>query len=161
MSTNVNDMGIGPEDLELPSEPGKEIQIVRYKKPNVTKLKGIVPICRSDIMFSSVQIVREGGENNLHSHAGMDGLWFVLKGRVRFYGAGDELIGEFGQHEGVFIPRGAAYWFESAGDEDLEILQVEAFAKGVKNTRTDHKPKRGALLGNFEIFKSDGSKTSG
>ena len=33
---------------------------------------------------------------------------------------------EFGKHEGIHIPRGFYYWFESCGDETLELLQVEA-----------------------------------
>jgi hypothetical protein len=56
---------------------------------------------------------------------------------VKFYGPGDVLIGEFGKHEGILIPRGAEYWFESSSDECLEILQMAAFEKGVKVTRND------------------------
>ena len=154
---NVNDLGISPDELETPSDPGKEPMAFKYRKPDLKAVKGLVPIARSDIVFAAVQVVREGGENNLHSHAGMDGLWFVLKGKVRFYGEGDKLIGEFGPHEGVFVPRGVPYWFESAGEEELEILQVEAFDRKVRNTRVDHQPKR---LKNFEIFRGDGSATA-
>ena len=64
----------------------------------------------------------------------------VRAGRVKFYGPGDVLIGEFGKHEGVLVPRGAEYWFESSGDEDLEILQMAAFEKGVKVERVDAEP---------------------
>ena len=48
--------------------------------------KAIVQLAGSDIIRGRVQVVREGGENNLHSHRGMDGFWMVLAGRVRFYG---------------------------------------------------------------------------
>ncbi len=86
-----------------------------------------------------VQVVREGGENNLHYHTRIDALWMVLKGRVRFYGPDDVVLGEFAQHEGILIPNGARYWFESAGDEELELLQVSAFNEpNPKNSgRTD------------------------
>ncbi len=114
------------------------LQTFRYKKPeNLRNGKGIVQLAKSDIIRGRVQIVKEGGENNLHSHTGMDGFWFVLSGKVKFYGPGDELIGEFGKHEGILIPRGAQYWFESSSDEGLEILQMAAFEKGVKVTRND------------------------
>ena len=33
-----------------------------------------------------------GGENKLHSHPNLDGLWFVLKGKARFYKGHDELL---------------------------------------------------------------------
>lgn len=35
------------------------------------------------------------------------------------------------------MPRGAQYWFESCGDVDLELLQVVAFDRDVKNERVD------------------------
>ncbi len=113
-------------------------QTFSYKKPeNLRRGKGIVQLAQSDIIRGRVQIVREGGENNLHSHTGMDGFWMVLAGQVKFYGPGDVLIGEFGKHEGILIPRGAEYWFESSSDEELEILQMAGFEKGVKVTRND------------------------
>ena len=63
--------------------------------------KGFIALCRTDIMKGVVQVVKKnGGENNLHYHTGMDTFWMVLKGRVRFYGPDDVVIGEFGPHEG-------------------------------------------------------------
>ncbi len=113
-------------------------QTFSYKKPDdLPRGKGIIQLAKSDLIRGRVQVVREGGENNLHSHIGMDGFWMVLAGKVKFYGPGDVLIGEFGKHEGILVPRGAQYWFESSGDEDLEILQMAAFEKGVKTQRVD------------------------
>ena len=117
-------------------------QTFSYKKPELKRGKGIVQLAGSDIIRGRVQIVSEGGENNLHSHRGMDGFWFVLSGRVKFYGPGDVVIGEFGKHEGILVPRGAEYWFESSGDEDLEILQMAAFEKCVKVERVDAAPQK-------------------
>lgn len=114
-----------------------------YVKPSSQNTgKGIVSLCQTDIIRGAVQIVREGGDNNLHSHTGMDGFWMVLNGRVRFYGPGDEVLGEFGRHEGIVMPRNAQYWFESCGDEDLELLQVVAFDRDVKNERVDASPQK-------------------
>ena len=110
-----------------------------YKKPDqLSGDKMIVELAKSDLIRGRVQIVRRGGENNLHSHEGMDGFWMVLKGRVRFYGPGDEVIGEFGQHEGILLPAGEQYWFESCeGGEDLELLQMGAFDPQVPLRRVD------------------------
>jgi len=109
-----------------------------FTKPeNQKDSKAIVSLCQTDIIRGAVQVVKEGGDNNLHSHTGMDGFWMVLKGGVRFYGPGDEVLGEFGPHEGIVMPRGAEYWFESCGDVDLELLQVVAFDRDVKNERVD------------------------
>ena len=86
-------------------------------------------------------MVREGGDNNLHSHKGMDGFWMVLKGRVRWHGP-DGVIGEFGAHEGIVMPRNSRYWFESVGEDTLELLQVVAFDRGVRNERIDVEPRK-------------------
>jgi mannose-6-phosphate isomerase-like protein (cupin superfamily) len=116
-----------------------------YSKPaDVSVGKGFVNLGRRDIVRGAVQVVKKnGGENNLHFHTTSASFWMVLKGRVRFYGPGDVLIGEFGPHEGTITPRYSRYWFENVGDEDLEILQVAAFSEGAKNSgRTDAAPQK-------------------
>jgi mannose-6-phosphate isomerase-like protein (cupin superfamily) len=112
----------------------------RYAKPSgVNAGKGRVNLGKGDIVRGVVQIVKKhGGENNLHYHTTSASFWMVLKGRVRFYGPDDVLIGEFGPNEGTITQRYARYWFENIGDEDLEILQVSAFSEGAQNSgRTD------------------------
>ena len=124
----------------------KQARVFRYQTPEFKGQNAKVWLCRSDIMFAAVKAIREGGENNLHSHTALDGFWFVLKGRARFYGEGDALLADLGPHEGIFLPRGVMYWFETAGDELLEILQVEAIDNSVENRRNDHKPRLAKML---------------
>jgi len=137
----------GPDEtIKLEEQAGEvtdaRIRAFDYAKPPVTEVsKAIVLLGRSDIMRAAVQVVREGGENNLHAHAGMDIFYMVLAGKARFYGTGDALLGEFGPQEGVLIPRNGAYWFESIGDTELELLQVAAFDRSVENKRIDHEPR--------------------
>ena len=151
---NVGGITLALEGIEGAGDPGREASVFRYRRPEELKTnRGIAPLVRSDILFSAVQIIREGGENSLHSHSAMDGFWFVLRGRARFYGAEDKLIAEIGQHEGVFVPRNVPYWFESVGDELLELLQVEAIDKTVKNTLTRHAPKK---VLSMQVFKPEG-----
>ena len=142
--------------LEDPGQAGRGMVVFRYKKPEMQRRRAIVPFCKSDIITAGVQVIREGGETNLHSHAAMDGFWFVLKGKAKFYGDGDRLEAELGPLEGVFVPRNTKYWFESSGSEDLELLQVEAMVKGADNKRTDHRAKR-ADAALPELFKPDGA----
>lgn len=87
--------------------------------------KSFYPLARSDILTAGIQTLTEGGENRLHAHKYVDGFWFVLKGRVRFYDNNDDWI-EVGPSEGVLIPRMVEYWFKKVSDEDVELLQVEA-----------------------------------
>jgi mannose-6-phosphate isomerase-like protein (cupin superfamily) len=150
--SETKELKISADEVEMPSAPMKSMKVVKYTRPSEVAAKLLVPIAHSDIMFCAVQVLREGGENNLHSHQAMDGLWFVLSGRVRFYGADHELIGEFGKHEGVFVPRNVPYWFESVGDEPLEILQAESIDRREKsNKRTDYEPKKASAYTNKVI----------
>ena len=93
---------------------------------DTTRVKQVTNLCRTDIIKAAVQTVRGGGENNLHSHPRRDQIFFVLGGRLRFYTTDDEVVAEVGRHEGILVPRGYPYWFESVGDEVLELLQVAA-----------------------------------
>ena len=96
-------------------------------------------------MKGVVQVVKKhGGENNLHYHTRMDTFWMVLKGRVRFYGPGDVVLGEFGPHEGMVTPRYSRYWFENIGDEDLELLAGRGLC-GRRHGRRPHQ-RRGAEI---------------
>src|SRR5262249_31674869 len=78
-----------------------------YKRPaGINSGKGFVNLGRNDIVRGAVQVVKKhGGENNLHYHTNTASFWMVLKGRVRFYGPGDAVLGEFGPHEGMITPR--------------------------------------------------------
>ena len=111
-------------------------QIFKYEKPSdMPGGKAIVQLAGSDIIRGRVQVVREGGENNLHSHRGMDGRWYLRSGR--FYVRATSLSASLGS-TAIPIPRGEQYWFESASDsEELEILQMAAFEKGTKAERVD------------------------
>ena len=114
-----------------------------YETPdNLVKGKGIVRLCRSDIVYATVQVLQDGGENNMHAHPAQDGVWIVLKGRVKFYGKDNAVLAELGPMQGIHIPRGFYYWFESSSTEKLEILQLEAIDKSVKNERLNATPQK-------------------
>ena len=131
------------------SEPDKNLGLrpFRFAVPEGPQKKKVVRLARTDHMMGIIQVIKSGGENNLHSHAHYDGFWFVLKGRVRFYGDNDVLVGEYGANEGVLVPRNTPYWFESAGEEELHLLQVESFdvplrtKEEVSADRKDHRPR--------------------
>ena len=102
--------------------------------------KGRVDLGRSDRMRGMVHLFKPGGgEAQPHYHANTDCFWLVLKGRVRFHGASDEVVGELGPQEGMIMPAYARYHFENIGDGDLRMLQVLAFhGRDRKDTgRTD------------------------
>ena len=69
----------------------------------------------------------------------------------------DVVLAELGPHEGIFIPRNFPYWFEKIGDEPMEVLQVEAIDRSVKNLRTDYKEQK-ASAASVRMFDLDGGE---
>jgi mannose-6-phosphate isomerase-like protein (cupin superfamily) len=125
-----------PEEKEaFHKEAETRIQPLAYAVPDSGKPKDVMMLGKTGRMRTLVQVVKDGGENNLHYHTNSDTTWMVMQGRVRFYGLGDKLIGEYGPGEGILMPGGARYWFEKAGDEELHLLQVVAAEPGAKAER--------------------------
>jgi mannose-6-phosphate isomerase-like protein (cupin superfamily) len=120
----------------------QEAKEFRYQTPQFEGVKKTLQVCNSDLMKVQVQVVKDGGENNLHTHTGDDAFWYVIRGAVKFYGEGDRLVGEYQKGEGILIPRGYKYWFESAAPEPLEILRVNAKDQNVENQRVDHSAQK-------------------
>lgn len=135
----------------------RDFKVFRYVTPtDMTRERALIPLARSDILISMVQIFRNGGgEQEMHMHTAMDGFWFVLKGRARFYGDNDVLVADLGEHEGVFVPRGAKYWFEAGDCEQLELLQVESIDHRIKNEMIRYDKEKDP--GIVEVYTPEGS----
>ena len=118
----------------------------RHKTPEFEGVKKTWQVCNSDLMKVQVQVVKNGGENNLHTHTGEDAFWYVISGAVKFYGEGDKVIGEYQKGEGILVPRGFKYWFESASNDTLEILRVTAKDQSVDNKRVDLSPQKDWMI---------------
>jgi mannose-6-phosphate isomerase-like protein (cupin superfamily) len=132
------------------------LKVFRYVAPTAMKReRALVPLARSDTLLSMVQIFRPGGgEQEMHTHTAMDGFWFVLRGRARFYGEGDVLVADLGEHEGIFVPRNMKYWFEAGDCEQLELLQVEAIDHRIKNEMIRFVDKKPGIV---EVYSPEGS----
>ena len=118
----------------------------RHKTPEFEGVKKTWQVCNSDLMKVQKQVVKSGGENNLHTHTGEDAFWYVISGAVKFYGEGDKVIGEYQKGEGILVPRGFKYWFESASSEPLEIIRVTAKDQSVDNKRVDLSPRKDWMM---------------
>jgi mannose-6-phosphate isomerase-like protein (cupin superfamily) len=123
-------------------EQVKDFEIFEIKPQIVAKGKQTTELVRTDLIRANVQVVTEGGENNLHAHTAMDAIWVVLQGEVTFYGQGDKVVGKLKKHQGILIPRPNPYWFESSGDEPLVILHVMAYQPGATVKRIDYTPRK-------------------
>ena len=112
----------------------------RYEAPEFESGQRVVIMASSDDMVCLIHLIKDGGEENLHSHPGSDAYWFVLSGRARFYGEGDVELGEIGKHEGIFIPKGFKYWFTGVGSEPVEVFRAASRTPQVKQDRVDFAP---------------------
>ena len=94
-------------------------------------------LVRTDILSVAVQVVASGGETNLHGQMADDAGWLVRGGKARFYTTDDQVVATLEKNEGLLIPRGTPYWFESASDENLVILRMAAKDKNTPDERKD------------------------
>jgi mannose-6-phosphate isomerase-like protein (cupin superfamily) len=129
----------------------------RYAKPEFEGAKRLIKLARTDHLIGIMQVLKKGGEVNLHSHHHVDGFWMVISGSVRFYGDGGECLGDFGPMQGLVVPRDAQYAFENISGEDAELLQLEAFDKAIPDDETliadkvDHEPPKSPVMGLSEL----------
>jgi mannose-6-phosphate isomerase-like protein (cupin superfamily) len=99
--------------------------------------KVVTSAAKTDLISCSVQVIAHGGETNLHAHNGSDAIWLVLAGKARFYTTDNQVVGVIEKNQGLVIPRGTPYWFESEGDDNLVILRFGAQAQNEPDTRTN------------------------
>ena len=121
-------------------------QQFKYVKPETDRVHHVIKLANTDRMHALMHVLKKGGENNLHSHTHQDGLWVVLRGSARFYGEGNNVLGEIGPNEGILIPRGTRYWFESSGDTELlhviALDEAETDERTLVKDRTNHEPTK-------------------
>ena len=108
--------------------------------------KAYYDLAQTPAVKVELQVVEEGGENRMHSHPNLDGVWYVVSGRARFYDENDRPI-EVGAGEGVVVPHDTKYWFEAAGDDALHVfgrpLTVGGTPPIISSERPFHCSERG------------------
>lgn len=95
------------------------------------------PLVICENLWLSSKVYSEGGENALHTHSNDDHAFFILAGRARFFdGDGGEI--EVGPLEGILIPSGVAYRFQSVPPENLVILRMAGAEDDYYTLRARH-----------------------
>ena len=109
----------------------------------------------STLLGLGMQVVLEGGETNRHAHTGQDAAWLVLEGRARFYGKTDNDVFELDPLEGIFIPDGQDYWFESASEKPLKILRMSARDPRAQSKRLNYEDLKSwqTHLGSKRVYR--------
>ncbi|HVB01499.1 MAG TPA: hypothetical protein VNE42_09595 [Acidimicrobiales bacterium] len=128
------------------SEESPQPQLFDIRRPEVNRSKVITRLCKTDMVRGDMQFLKGGGENELHAHLANDGFWLCMEGQFRFYGEGDEIIATLNPKEGILIPSGFSYWFESVGDDVAEILHVASLDPNLPDQRIGGAPTPDAIL---------------
>ena len=95
------------------------------KVPLLTSGRTNQVLARTDTVEVRAKVYAEGGENGLHTHTDEDHTFFILDGEATFYGPDDRPT-VVGRYEGLMIPAGAFYRFQSTGDTNLVLLRFGA-----------------------------------
>ena len=98
-------------------ESGVKAQTFRLRTPLLSQGRShtILASSKGDTgaMNVAIKCYAEGGENEFHAHAREDHTFIVLAGHARFHQP-DQPARELGRNEGILIPAGALYKFETA-----------------------------------------------
>ena len=107
-------------------ETETKAEIFQLRTPLLSKGRLDTVLAETDIMRVWLKTYANGGENVLHAHPGEDHTFVILQGHAKFYDkAGTETV--LGHNQGIMLPRGVHYYFQSCGEEPLVMLRVGAF----------------------------------
>lgn len=106
-------------------EDGKSPQLFRLKTQLLSKGRSDQLLAGTDLMSIRIKCYAQGGENALHSHPAEDHAFIVLDGAAKFFGKDGE-TSVLTKNQGILLPKGSYYKFESCGDTPLVLLRVGA-----------------------------------
>jgi mannose-6-phosphate isomerase-like protein (cupin superfamily) len=81
---------------------------------------------RSELLSVLIKVYASGGENRMHAHVHEDHSFIVLEGEASFHLDDEDNVHVLKPYEGVMLPKGTYYRFESSGDTNLIMLRVGA-----------------------------------
>ena len=112
----------------MDTEDHPKAQIFSLKTPLLSAGQTNTPVAGTDLLKVRVKVYAEGGENALHAHFDEDHSFVVLQGQATFHDdAGNTNVVK--KYEGILLPKGSYYYFQSTGNENLVLLRVGAGRK--------------------------------
>jgi mannose-6-phosphate isomerase-like protein (cupin superfamily) len=100
-------------------------EVFSLKTPLLSSGRTNRALAGTDLLKLRVKVYAEGGENGLHTHNDEDHSFVILQGQATFHDeTGKATV--VNKLEGILLPRGAYYYFQSTGDENLVLLRVGA-----------------------------------
>ena len=85
---------------------------------------------KTDMLSVLIKVYTDGGENRMHAHSHEDHSFVVLEGEATFHLDTEDNVRVLTPFEGVLLPKGTFYRFESSGQGNLVMLRVGATLPG-------------------------------
>jgi mannose-6-phosphate isomerase-like protein (cupin superfamily) len=85
---------------------------------------------RTDLLHILIKVYASGGENRMHAHTYDDHAMIVLEGEATFHLETEDNVRVLKPYEGVMLPKGVFYRFQSSGPGNLVLLRVGAAPVG-------------------------------
>ena len=108
----------------------KTAQIYDMRTPYLDQGRTTDIRAMTDLTTVMVKVYAEGGENGMHHHPNEDHTFLVLEGEATFRLETDDNTVVLKKYEGVMLPKGANYWFQSSGDINLVMARFGANDSG-------------------------------
>ena len=109
-------------------EAAPKAEVFSLKTPLLSSGRTNKPLAATDLLKLRVKVYAEGGENGLHKHNDEDHAFVILQGQATFYDEADNAT-VVNKYEGIMLPKGAFYSFQSTGKENLVLLRAGAGRK--------------------------------
>lgn len=116
------------------AEAGPKAETFSLKSQLLSEGRTDRVLAQTDLLKLRLKVYAEGGENGLHAHHDEDHSFVVLDGQATFYGKdGNETI--VNRYEGIMLPKGTYYRFQSTGTTNLILIRVGAGRRSDGNYR--------------------------
>ncbi len=112
----------------MDTENHPKAQIFSLKTPLLSTGQTKKVVAGTGLLKVRVKVYAEGGENALHAHFDEDHSFIILQGQATFYDK-EGNTNVVNQYEGIMLPKGTYYYFQSTGNENLVLLRVGAGRK--------------------------------
>jgi mannose-6-phosphate isomerase-like protein (cupin superfamily) len=123
---------------------GTKAETFSLKTPYLTQGITTDTLASADGLRVAMKVYAEGGENRMHCHLNEVHSFVVLEGEATFYLNSEDNTQVVKLYQGVMIPKGALYRFQSSGEGNLVMLRISSVGP-------NHQP---------EAFYPDGVKKS-
>ncbi|MEK7215603.1 MAG: hypothetical protein AAB289_08420 [Chloroflexota bacterium] len=119
------------EGIAVADREGSPFRVFSVRPEPLESGKRNTALAHGDLLSLYMREFAEGGETFLHAHP-EDSVWFVLQGHAAFYAEDGRLIAQMGPLDGIFVPIGAVYRFESTSPGNLVVLRMGARPPGTE-----------------------------